>query len=110
MNNPMEQSSDMHLPPPVTDNGMPAQSAQPIAQPAVAGTAAHAQGAQSSTSTVAQDRDIIEPEWVHAVEQTMRQYIEDPRKLADELNGLKAQYIQKRYGKEIKKPPSKQGQ
>lgn len=106
MDNPIQPSSNMNLPQPVVDTvavnqgtAVPTQSVsipqpqhQPVAQ------------SQPQARAGAQDRDVIEPEWVNAVEQTMRHSIEDPRRLAQEFGLLKAQYVQKRFGKEIKGP------
>lgn len=103
MNDMPNQSNDMHLPQPVVDS-----NAQiPAAAPAVPQTAATQQPhplVAQSRGPQAQDKDVIEPEWVHAVERLMRQKIEDPRALATELSTLKAQYMHKRFGKAVKSP------
>ena len=119
MNNPLQPPNNMNLPQPVADAPVVGNTTSPVQQiPVSQGLyqqpSAHAPvqagvpATRRHTTAGAQDRDIIEPEWVHAVERVMRAHIEDPRKLAAEIAALKAQYIHKRYGKDIKGPPGGQ--
>lgn len=51
---------------------------------------------------VAQDKDVIEPEWVDKAERIVAKTRHDPYEQAKALNALKADYIHKRYGKDVK--------
>lgn len=57
----------------------------------------------STQSTGAQDADTIEEAWVHRVEQLFHQYGDDPYILNAHFARLKAEYINRRYGKQIEK-------
>lgn len=109
MNDLARQQNDMHLPQPVTEVNPPVQIPVP-AQPPIPQSTQSPSPNTNSQGAAAQDVDVIEQEWVHAVERTMRQHIEDPRRLATELSALKAQYLQKRFGIDMKHTPSGQGQ
>lgn len=47
--------------------------------------------------------DLIEKEWVNKAMQIVENTKEDPFQQSKQLSGLKADYLQKRYSKEIKK-------
>lgn len=51
--------------------------------------------------TIAEDKDIIEKVWVHHAEQIAAKHKRDPYQQAKALNALKADYMKKRYGKDI---------
>jgi hypothetical protein len=51
---------------------------------------------------VADDKDVIEPEWVHKAKSIVRSTIDDPYKQSEDLTVLKADYMQKRYNKIVK--------
>ena len=51
---------------------------------------------------VADDKDVIEPEWVHKVKSIVTSTADDPYKQSEDLTALKADYMQKRYNKIIK--------
>lgn len=55
-----------------------------------------------SGPALAEDRDVIETEWVNKAEQIVSKTRHDPYQQAKALNALKADYIRKRYGKEVK--------
>lgn len=96
MNNDTNQPNNINLPQPITTDS-PATDLGPVPIP----LAAPGQP-QPSQHAQAQDTDVIEPGWVHSVENLMRHNINNPRQLSTEFANLKAQYIRKRYGKELK--------
>lgn len=51
---------------------------------------------------IADDGDLIEKEWVMHVKQVLRMTAHDPYEQNRQLAILKADYLQKRYGKNIK--------
>jgi len=54
-----------------------------------------------SIPTVAEDNDIIEKEWVAAIQKTLDQYKDDPYLLSKAMTALRQDYLQKRYGKTV---------
>jgi hypothetical protein len=69
-----------------TDNSQPAV---PPAQPAI-------------NATVVDDGDLIEKEWVNKAKQIVEANRNDPYKQSEELTVFKADYMKKRYDKNIK--------
>lgn len=57
----------------------------------------------SSSPSVAKDVDVIEKEWVNKVEEIIKKDAADPHQEEDDVTDLKNDYLQKRYGKIIKK-------
>jgi len=57
---------------------------------------------QSSGYLVAEDKDVIEPEWVNGAKTIVSRNQDDPYKQSEELTVFKAEYMQKRYNKTIK--------
>ena len=55
-----------------------------------------------SAPATAEDLDIIEPEWIGKAQHVIAQTGADPFTMANELNALKADYLKKRYGKDVK--------
>jgi len=55
-----------------------------------------------ATPAVADDLDLIEKEWVEKAKAIVAQTRSDPHAQNREMNRFKADYMQKRYGKEIK--------
>jgi hypothetical protein len=53
------------------------------------------------TPQVASDTDLIEKEWVNLLEHVTTKYAEDPYTQQVEISKIKADYIKKRYGKDI---------
>lgn len=51
---------------------------------------------------VADDKDVIEPEWVNKAKAIAARNRSDPYKQSEELTVFKADYMQKRYNKSIK--------
>jgi hypothetical protein len=56
----------------------------------------------ASAPAIADDVDLIEKEWVIRAKQIVDKTREDPFIQSKELNKIKAEYIKKRYNKEIK--------
>ena len=61
-----------------------------------------APGTGSNSSMIADDADLIEKEWVAKAKQIIDQTKTDPRVQSTELSKVKAEYVKKRYNKEIK--------
>ena len=70
--------------------------------------AATPQTAQPATNVpaMADDLDLIEKEWVVRAKQIVNGTREDPFAQSRELNKIKAEYVKKRYNKDIKLPES----
>lgn len=99
---------------PINNAAQPAQAGMPpmpSPQPAVnmsSGPARSQAAAQSMASApqqvpqAADDGDVIEKEWVERVRQIIAATAQDPYLQNKRLTELKAEYMQKRYGKTIK--------
>ena len=70
----------------------PAQQAPPVVQP------------QAGNPLVAGDDDLIEKEWVDKAKKIIQQTKSDPYAQEKEVSKLQADYIKKRYGKDVKLP------
>lgn len=73
---------------------LPAPVPQPIAQPTQ-------QQAQDDNPVVAADEDLIEKEWVDKAKSIISQTAGDPARREKEVSKLQADYLKKRYGKEL---------
>lgn len=60
--------------------------------------------ASQATTTIADDSDVIEKEWVDKAKKIVAETKGDPHKKSQELTGLKREYIETRFGKVIKVP------
>jgi hypothetical protein len=60
------------------------------------------QGMVSALPTEAQDTDLIEKEWVEKAKQIVESTSENPFVQQQELSKMKADYMKKRYNKDIK--------
>jgi Txe/YoeB family toxin of Txe-Axe toxin-antitoxin module len=56
----------------------------------------------AGTPLTANDDDLIEKEWVQKAKQIVASTKNDPYRQEQEVSKLQADYLQKRYGKEIK--------
>ncbi len=56
----------------------------------------------SAMPQIADDNDLIEKEWVEKAKQIVEHTKSDPRKQNTEMNKIKADYLKKRYNKEVK--------
>lgn len=111
-----QQQSGHELPPshsqggmlPVAPNMQQAQPLAPIVQPlATPTTMAITQpipqtSAHATSPTVADDLDLIEKEWVTKAKAIVATTRTDPHAQNDEMNKFKADYMMKRYGKDVK--------
>lgn len=78
---------------------IPASAATPVLLP----DATTAQAVPTDDNPpVAQDNDLIEKEWVKKAKVVVDQTKEDPYVQNKQLNGVRVDYIKKRYNKEIK--------
>lgn len=57
---------------------------------------------RTSTPEMADDVDLIEKEWVHKAKEIVARTKDDPRQQNQEMNRVKADYLKKRYDKDIK--------
>ncbi len=98
---------DQAAPTPIAQNGvsspipqtLPASPLQPLdisASPPVN------QLSPQSIPVQASDSDLIEQEWVHKAKAIVEQTKNDPHRQNEEINKFKAEYIKKRYNREIK--------
>lgn len=55
----------------------------------------------NSMPALANDDDLIEKEWVDKAKQIISQTRDDPYRREQEVNRLQAEYLKKRYGKEL---------
>lgn len=55
-----------------------------------------------SVPQIADDTDLIEKEWVDKAKLIVARTVHDPRQQSIEMNSMKADYLKKRYNKEIK--------
>lgn len=75
--------------------GSAAPGAVPAAQPA-------AGAPMPALPAMADDGDLIEKEWVNKVKHVVQATAQDPYELNRQFTKIKADYMQKRYGKTIK--------
>lgn len=77
------------------------QPIQPVVQPS---TTAPVQNDQTATGfpSLADDTDVIEKEWVDKAKSVVEQTKSDPYMQEKEVSRLQADYLKKRYGKDIK--------
>jgi hypothetical protein len=79
------------LPPPIVGAAQqPSQSAPAVAPAAV-----------GDTPLVAADEDLIEKEWVDKAKKIIEETKDDPYRREQEVGKLQADYLRKRYGKEL---------
>lgn len=80
------------LPVPTTSS-VPATGARPILNPLTP---------QTDTPTVAADDEVIEKEWVDKAKKIVSQTKDNPYEQEKEVSKLQADYLKKRYGKDVK--------
>mgnify|MGYP000423240426 CR=1 FL=1 len=83
-------------PPPAS----PSQQVVPSAPPAV--SAPVAQVVASDSPQIADDVDVIEKEWVDKAKKIVSATKSDPHQQEKEVNKLQADYLMKRYNKQLK--------
>lgn len=90
--------------PVATPQAQPMQ--QPIPQPAPAAPVQSAVPAPSTNvataALIADDADLIEKEWVEKAKAIVAQTAHDPNLQTKEVGKIKADYMQKRYSKQLK--------
>ncbi len=101
-----QQSKQAELPgtglPPVPV--APPATSQPLVPPlpaALPGQPATPAGLSAASPAMADDVDLIEKEWVDKAKAIVERTREDPHQQNKQLNEFKADYMKKRYGKEI---------
>lgn len=81
------------LPVPVAQKNASSSPKVPVLQPLAA---------NDDNPTTASDEEVIEKEWVDKAKKIITQTKDDPYKQEKEVSKLQADYLKKRYGKEIK--------
>ncbi len=84
--------------------GLPvtAQPIQPVAIPVVQDTTSLTSQTTVDSPAIADDVEVIEKEWVDKAKKIVLATRDDPHKQEKEVNKLQADYLMKRYGKQIK--------
>lgn len=77
---------------------VPLQAPVTQAQPTIS------QAAQDNNPVIADDVDVIEKEWVSKAKEVVKSTSNDPYQQEKEVSKLQADYLKKRYGKDIKIP------
>lgn len=80
----------------------PAPSMPTLPAPTVQPPVVHEEPAAQIGPTVAADEDVIEKEWVDKAKKLIAQTKDDPYTQEKEVSKLQADYLKKRYGKEVK--------
>jgi len=101
-----ERNPEILTPNPVASApSSPPVAAGSIPIPAVPTPAGHqasnSPGQTAATPAIADDTDLIEKEWVEKAKEIVNSTKSDPYKQNRELNQMKADYIKKRYSKEL---------
>jgi hypothetical protein len=78
-------------------------AANPTGIPVIAGASQTIPTDRSLVATpdVAADNDLIEKEWVLKAKQIVEHTVEDPFKQQEELGKMRADYMKKRYNKDV---------
>ena len=98
-----ENISSVQMELPSAMSPMPAQVVQPVSLAPMQQFAAPVYQASSmATPAVAEDIDLIEKAWVEKAKAIVNSTHGDPYAQNKELNKVKAEYIKKRYDKDIK--------
>lgn len=79
----------------------PSQYAAPTAPAGADPASTPAQVPAASVHTPADDTDVIEKEWVNRAKSIVNATSTNPREESKHLNALKAEYIKKRFGKDL---------
>jgi len=100
--NPASQAPSMSLPPQPTG---PMPAAQAIPGLSAAPTSSAPVSMHPAAPAIADDLDLIEKEWVDKAKAIVAQTRNDPYAQNKEINTFKADYMKKRYNKDIKIEP-----
>ncbi len=93
----------------ISQAGPQAASGTTITLPSVHPTADDAATSQTTgaqTPPTAADDDVIEKEWINKAKTVLNHTKGDPYTKEREVSKLQADYLQKRYGKQVKMPPN----
>jgi hypothetical protein len=90
-------------PPPQTNQSTPIPISLPTPVPA-SDDAAAAVPTTDDSPAVAADEDLIEKEWVDKAKKIIAETKDDPAKREKQVGQLQADYLKKRYGKELGTP------
>ena len=96
---PLANSDGPTVPQPISTIPLPSAGPAPMLASPQPGASPSGQG---SGYLVAEDKDVIEPEWVNGAKTIVSRNQDDPYKQSEELTVFKAEYMQKRYNKTIK--------
>ena len=88
-------------PPPAAGAGLP-QMPQPDPAQQTSADPASADPGVAGMPLIADDTDLIEKEWVDKAKQIVAQTSHDPYLQNKEINKVKADYLKKRYNKDVK--------
>ena len=93
---------------PISDNNVQAIAGDATTLPSLSMPSSDATTSTSSVDptspAAAADDDVIEKEWVNKAKKVISQTKGDPYEKEKEVSKLQADYMQKRYGKQIKMP------
>jgi len=101
----MESSTAENYPKPSTTKAATDDTSLAVddaVQPAVVNITTVSQPADDNTPAVADDVDVIEKEWVNKARSIVDATRDDPHKQEKEVSKLQAEYLLKRYGKQVK--------
>jgi hypothetical protein len=97
----LEKGISQQTPPPAQAQ-TPAHVAAPLTPPPTAPQATTAGGQSTATPQIADDTDLIEKEWVEKAKEIVARTANDPHRQNIEMNKFKADYLKKRYNKDLK--------
>jgi hypothetical protein len=83
-------------------SSMPMPDPASLTMPQVAGNPSQQPSVQAQNPVIADDNDLIEKAWVEKAKQIISQTKEDPYLQNKEVERMKADYMKKRYDKDIK--------
>lgn len=96
----IEQGASQPAPPSPPPPASPSQA--PIPPPAAPSTQSQVSSVPVVTPKIADDTDLIEKEWVDKAKEIVARTSKDPHQQNIEMNKFKAEYLKKRYDKDVK--------
>lgn len=97
---PAPVGESLRTPPPISPTV--SDDASQIAQPISSTGIAPISDPSTSQQAIADDVDVIEKQWVVNAKNIVEKTRNDPREQSKELSRFKAEYVQKRFNKELK--------
>jgi Txe/YoeB family toxin of Txe-Axe toxin-antitoxin module len=85
----------------VSTSTLPAPVIAPVPTPTVDDPSVTTASVSSDTPAMASDEDLIEKEWVDKAKKILAQTKDDPYRREQEVSKLQADYLRKRYGREL---------